>query len=63
MPVPCRDAGCVRAMKGWRAEKRKSYGTASVAGDGWRLSARHMRSFDALPRFALLERRTRAPLT
>jgi hypothetical protein len=31
-------------MKGRRAEKRKSYGTASVAGHGRRLSARHTRS-------------------
>ena len=32
-----------RSMRGWRAEKRKSYGAVSVAGHGRRLSARHTR--------------------
>jgi hypothetical protein len=39
-------------MRGWRAEKRKSYGSVSVAEDGGRLSARQLqRLFGAGPRF------------
>ena len=45
-----------RGSRGWRAEKRKSYGSAILADHGGRLAARHMRSSSEVVAHAHLRR-------